>query len=251
MSATPLRVPVEGLAEGAATLPDDAARYVTRVHRLGPGARFVAFDPARAVEADVEVVSSDRRATRVITGPLRPASVRATQGLTLVQAIGKGDKLDEVVRDATELGATRVVPVLAARSIARPTDGDARSRRWRRIAIEAARQSGRGDAPEIEVPTSVADAIGRFATGRGVVAVCLDPTSAVPLGRVLARLAAADEAVVVVGPEGGLDDEELQAADRAGVARVSLGAFVLRTETVCAAVLGAILVARGAGEGDR
>ena len=47
------------------------------------------------------------------------------------------------------------------------------------------------------------------------------------------------------------DDEELQAADRAGVARVSLGAFVLRTETVCAAVLGAILVTRGAGEGDR
>jgi 16S rRNA (uracil1498-N3)-methyltransferase len=238
-----LRVPLEALAEGEAALPEDAARYVTRVHRLGAGARFVAFDPERALEAEVEVLSCDRRATVVRAGPLRPATVRASRRLVLVQAIGKGDKVDDVVRDATELGATRVVPVVTARSVVRPADGEARVRRWRRIAIEAARQSGRGDAPAIEAPVPLSDALARLAASVDA-AVCLDPTSGTSLGAVLPDVAAAREAAVIVGPEGGLDEQELAAAERAGARRVSLGAFVLRTETVCAAVLGAILVAR-------
>lgn len=244
MSALPLRVPLAGLAEGPCALPEDAARYVARVHRLGAGARFVGFDPERSVEADVELVAVDRRAVRIHVGPLRPAALGARPGLTLVQALGKGDKLDAIVRDATELGATRIVPVYAARSVTKPADADTRTRRWRRIAIEAARQSGRGDAPAIEAPMELASALERFAHAEGVFGICLDPASATPLGRVLDRLATARDALLLVGPEGGLDDAELAAASLAGLERVSLGPLVLRTETVCAAVLGAILVAR-------
>jgi 16S rRNA (uracil1498-N3)-methyltransferase len=246
VSAGPLRVPLAGLAEGRVALPEAAARYVLRVHRLAAGARFVAFDPERSVEADVELVAADRRGALVSVGPVRPAAVRARRGVTLIQGLGKGDKLDAVVRDATELGATRVVPALAERSVARPADGAARAERWRRVAIEAARQSGRGDAPAVEAPIELTEAIARFGRAEGAFGVCLDPGGATPLGRVLGELAAAAEAVIVVGPEGGLDDAELTAADAAGLARVSLGPFVLRTETVCAAVLGALLVAREA-----
>src|SRR6185312_1201664 len=128
-----LRLPVDALAEGPSTLPADAATYVTRVHRLGAGDRLLVFDPERAVEADAEVASADRRAVVLTVGPLRPAAMRPSRAVTLFQGVGKGDKLDAIVRDATELGVTRVVPVLCARSVARPDA--ARAARWRRIAV--------------------------------------------------------------------------------------------------------------------
>jgi 16S rRNA (uracil1498-N3)-methyltransferase len=234
-----LRLPLDALAEGPSTLPADAATYVTRVHRLGPGDRLLVFDPDRAVEADAEVASADRRAVTLRIGPLRPAALRPPRALTLLQGVGKGDKLDAIVRDATELGATRVVPVLCARSVARPDA--ARAVRWRRIAVEAARQCGRGDAPVVETPVDFVEAVRREGAG---IKVCLDPAAERSLGAVLAGLGA-EAVALAVGPEGGLTGEEVAAAEEAGFVRASLGPLVLRTETVCAAVLGAILVRSG------
>ncbi|HVY47495.1 MAG TPA: RNA methyltransferase PUA domain-containing protein, partial [Minicystis sp.] len=88
----PLRVPSEGFVEGRAALGEAAASYVVRVHRLGPGDRLVLFDPERALEADAEIVAASRRGVELSVGPPRPASVRASREVTLVQAIGKGDK---------------------------------------------------------------------------------------------------------------------------------------------------------------
>jgi 16S rRNA (uracil1498-N3)-methyltransferase len=234
-----LRLPLDALAEGSSTLPADAATYVTRVHRLGPGDRLLVFDPDRAVEADAEIVSADRRTVSLHIGPLRPAALRPSRAVTLLQGVGKGDKLDAIVRDATELGATRVVPVLCARSVARP---DAvRAARWRRIAVEAARQCGRGDAPVVEAPVDFVEAVRREREG---IKVCLDPAAERSLGAALAGLGA-EAVALAVGPEGGLTEGEVAAAEDAGFVRASLGPLVLRTETVCAAVLGAILVRSG------
>ena len=109
--------------------------------------------------------------------------------------------------------------------------------------MEAARQSGRGDAPSIEGPAPLLEILATIesAPRQGVVALCLDPSAATPIGRVLRDLDARAEVVVLVGPEGGLSEVELEAAEGAGFARVTLGSIVLRTETVCAAVLGALL----------
>jgi 16S rRNA (uracil1498-N3)-methyltransferase len=230
------RVPLSPIAQGAAALPAETSRYVARVHRLAAGDRFVAFDPEHATEADAEIVEVTARAVRVLLGPPRPAALRPVRRVTLVQGIGKGDKLDAIVRDATELGATRVVPALAARSVARPAAD--KVQRWRRIAIEAARQCGRGDAPEIEAPLPLADAITRWARAPGA---CFVPDADTPLAAWIAATGGAPEVVLVVGPEGGLTTEEIAAASSAGLQLVSLGPLVLRTETVCAAALGALL----------
>jgi 16S rRNA (uracil1498-N3)-methyltransferase len=242
MSDRALRVPVAGAFAGLVVLPEETARYVTRVHRMRVGDRFIAFDPDQAIEADAELVEISRRSCRVRFESPRPAANRAARRVTLVQALGKGDKMDQVVRDATELGATRLIPAIAERSVARPRSSDAQKRtaRYRRIAIEAARQCQRGDAPEIEAPADLRTILERFLK-LDATCICLDPHAALPFGEALGRTRKGREICLLVGPEGGFSPSELAAMDPA-VVRATLGPLVLRTETVCAAALGAILV---------
>lgn len=242
-----LRVPLEALGAGRRSLSKETSTYVGRVHRLGIGDAFVAFDPERAMEADAEIVAAGAggREIEVQLGEPRPARVRAPREVTLVQALGKGDKMDAIVRDATELGATRIAPVIAERSVVRPADVAAKAERWRRIAIEAARQCGRGDAPKVEAPAPILEVVAGLAgdvytsAPRGV---CLAPGGRVHLGEVLRALPPAAGFTVIVGPEGGLSPAEIAACEAAGFPSARLGPLVLRTETVCAAVLGALLV---------
>lgn len=242
MSQAPLRVPLGSIAPGLSALPPEAASYVVRVHRLREGDRIVVFDPELGIEADATLAAIGRRTAEVQIDAPRAATLRPGRRVTWIQAVGKGDKMDAVVRDATELGATRIIPAISARSVARPADE--KSRRWRRIAVEAARQCGRGDAPRVDAPVELAAAIA--AVGEHASGMCLDPLGETTLGVRLRALAPAAEAVFVVGPEGGFSEEELGACAAAGFWRVRLGMLTLRTETVCAAVLGALLVV---GEG--
>lgn len=235
-----LRVPVALTAPGLATLSPEAVLYVTRVHRLGVGASFVAFDPEKAVEADAEIVEVTRASAVARVGAIRPASVRPSRRVTLVQAAAKGEKMDGIIRDATELGATRVITVVTERSIARPDV--ARVERWRRIAVEAARQCGRGDTPLIDTPSKLSVILPKLAPRAGEAAFCLDPWASAPLGAALSALSVEAPVTFLIGPEGGFDEAEIQASEDAGFTRVALGALVLRTETVCPAVLGALLL---------
>jgi len=246
-----LRVPVDELGEGDRALASHTAAYVARVHRLAEGDAFVAFDPERAIEGDARIVSigAGGRAVRVHIAAVRPAEVRAPRPVTLVQALGKGDKMDAIVRDATELGATRIVPVIAERSVVRPEDAAARAQRWRRIAVEAARQCGRGDVPRIEEPVGLAAALaGVMDEGTAAWGACLVPHAAASLGDALRALDPHAPVTIVVGPEGGLSAVEIDACEAVGLRAVGLGPLVLRTETVCAAVLGALLILARSGE---
>lgn len=242
-----LRVPIEALEYGERGLSENTAAYVARVHRLGVGEVLTAFDPERAIEADARIVSvgAGGRSVTVRIDAVRPAEVRARRPVTLVQALGKGDKMDAIVRDATELGATRIVPVIAERSVVRPEDVRARAARWRRIAVEAARQCGRGDVPAIDAPASLLEVVAASVAGlggAGGLGACLVPGAPGELGGALQALDPEAPVTIVVGPEGGLSPAEIAACEAAGLACFGLGPFVLRTETVCAAVLGALLV---------
>ena len=236
----PLRVPVARIEAGASILDEDASRYIARVHRKRLGDRVVLFDPDRAIEADAEITAIDRASVGVLVSSPRASTALPLRRVTLLQATCKSDKFDAIVRDATELGASRVVPVVAERSVGRPADG--RAARWRRIAVEAARQCGRGDAPAISSPMELGEAVQLFAAGEGVSGFCLDPMADAPLGPALRRLGQEVELAFVVGPEGGLSPAEVEACTSAGLARVSLGPLTLRAETVCAAVLGAVVL---------
>lgn len=244
-----LRVPLSIDSEGQTlTLPRDTANYVGRVHRLAPGDVFTAFDPQRALEADAEILRIHKHdGITVRLGRARPASITCPRSITLLQAMAKGDKMDAVLRDATELGLTGFRPILCERSVARPEDAHTRTARFERIAVQAARQSGRGDIPRIFPPTPLSDTL------RGLskqyndqqiapASFCLDPHASQPLRDQLLQLSHSTPIVLAIGPEGGFTEGETQMLARAGFARVRLGSLVLRTETVCAAVLGALLI---------
>lgn len=237
-----VRAPIPGLAEGEATLAPETSRYLCRVLRLRAGDRFLAFDPAVQREADGEIVVESDTSARARFGSPRPAAVVAEAALELVYSLSKGDKVDAVVRDATELGATRVVIARTARAVvkAERERAGAKLERWRRVAEQAARQCGRADPPVVEGVLDWDDALSTIATDARFV---LGVGATEPLG---ARLPDAVQVraslAFAIGPEGGLTDEELARAREHGFQVVSLGRFVLRTETVAAAVLGAVRV---------
>jgi 16S rRNA (uracil1498-N3)-methyltransferase len=103
MKTGTLRAAVGSLSAGERELEPAIARYLVRVHRLRVGDVFVAFDPEAGVEADAELLTADKR-VRVRIGAPRPARVTAPLPVTLLWALGKGDKPESVIRDATALG---------------------------------------------------------------------------------------------------------------------------------------------------
>jgi 16S rRNA (uracil1498-N3)-methyltransferase len=235
-----LRVPLHPLESGAVTLPDAAARYVSRVHRLGAGDRFVLFDPELRVEADA-VVESSGRTVECHVGALRESAAVARSGITLLQGLGKGDKPDQVIRDATALGVDRIVLVETERAVVHVPDErhEVRRARWRAIAVEAARQSGRGDVPIVEGPLPFEDALTQGA--QDTRRLFLSPDATTGLAVALRDLRRAEPLLLLIGPEGGFAAGESAVALERGFVPVSLGRFVLRTETAAVAVLGAIV----------
>jgi 16S rRNA (uracil1498-N3)-methyltransferase len=241
-----IRVPVAGLRAGELELDAAASHYLVHVHRLTAGARFVAFDPECAVEAEAELLTANERRTLCRVDPPRAARLVSGGSVTLLQGLGKADKMDQVVRDATALGVGCVVPVECARSVVRLREsgrGHERSQRWRKIAVEAARQCGRGDVPRIGEPLGVEEALAAHAPGHALRWLC-DPSATLALNDALASFRPEHKTLVFVGPEGGFDDRERALAAEASLTPVRLGPLTLRTETA-AIVICAALYLRG------
>lgn len=239
------RAPIPRLAPGERRLEGAIAHYLVRVLRLRAGDAFVAFDPAVGAEGDAGVVWEDGAAVTVRVGELRAGrSAGALGGVTWIQGLAKGDKCDAVVRDATELGASRIIVAQTHRTVVKldPARVEARQVRWARIAQEAARQSGRADVPVVDAPCAWSDALTRV-DGATTARFCLWEGATDPLALPLAEALARRHALAFAcGPEGGLTAEEVEVARSLGWTIASLGPFVLRTETVAAAVLGAARV---------
>jgi 16S rRNA (uracil1498-N3)-methyltransferase len=239
-----VRAPVNDLSAGLRSLSPEASHHLCRVLRLREGDRFVAFDPAARTEADATIDHASGESARVSIGDVRPAAVVAGPRVVLVYGLAKGDKVDAVVRDATELGATRVVVARTSRAVAKLDAERAGTKldRWRRIAEQAARQCGRADPPTVDGVLGWGEAL-EAAAAEATARFCLWENATDPLGPQLTHAVALGASMAfAIGPEGGLTQEEVEEARVLGFAPVSLGKFVLRTETVAAAVLGAVRV---------
>ncbi len=220
-------------------LPAAAARYVFGVHRARVGSRLRLLDGASR-EADAEVLDPSNGLVRIVEVFLVE---RSTRRVVLLQGAPKADKMDAIVRDGVELGATSIGCVLTERAVAHPRAE--RLERWQRVAVEAARQCGRGEVPELWLASSVRDAVLRLGaplgpgeTGGLEVRAALSPHATASFGDTLVSMRPLHLALLV-GPEGGLTDAELTVAHHAGFDAMRLGRWVMRTETVCAAALGA------------
>lgn len=220
-------------------LPADEARHLGRVLRLGPGARVSVFD-GRGGEWAAEVASASRdHATLRRLQPLTPAP-ETRMPVTLVMSVLKGEKMDEVVRDAVMLGVAAIVPMVTARSetsLAALTRG-ARAERWRRIAVASAKQCGRAVVPEIAEPATF-DAV--MTTSVDAVRLMLAEPNAHAARVVSLRDVPVSPAHLLIGPEGGWTDEELARTDAAGAVVVRLGGRTLRADAVPLIALTALL----------
>ncbi len=227
------------LAAGARRVEGDDFRYLARVLRLARGDQVTLFDGA-GHEARAELTTVDG-----ITGYLNlqvdaPQAVPRSPGgaarVVLLCALLKGEKMDLVVQKACELGAARLVPVQAARSVVK-LDGAraaARAERWRKIAREAARQCGRADVMDVAEVASLDDALAGAPEGARFVLHEGARTS--PLAAALPPAPTA-QVTAAVGPEGGFTESEVELARSYGFAPVGLGPRVLRAETAALAVL--------------
>ena len=218
-----------------------AAHHLGRVLRAAVGDVVQAVDHGGALLSVRLTAIAPRRAEGLIVSRA-PLATESPLDLTLAQGVPKGDKMDGIVRMATELGVTRVIPLLTARTVVRlePARWTTRLARWQRIAREAAQQSGRAAVPEIGAPRDVSS-WAREAGATGLL-VCLWEEEREGLA---GRLPAGPcpRVTVVVGPEGGLTADEVRGLVDAGAIVAGLGPRLLRTETA-GAVAVALLQAR-------
>jgi 16S rRNA (uracil1498-N3)-methyltransferase len=214
------------------TLIGSAARHLTRVLRLRPGQALTLFN-GRGGEyaATLEALHGQRVAVAV--GEMSAIERESPLTLTLAQGVSRGERMDLIVQKATELGASRIVPLLAERSVVRLSASQAARKleHWRAVAIAACEQSGRNRLPELSPPLSLSEFVSGAA---GTTRLLLSPTGTMSLDDVPRPAAGM---TVLIGPEGGLTDHEQQAALRAGFVAVRLGPRVLRTETAAIAAL--------------
>lgn len=229
-------------AGGVVTLSDASARHA-RVLRLEVGARVRLFD-GRAREADAHVRAIERDAVRCEAEPPVEVEVPRPHAHVLL-GTAKGAKLEDTVRTLTELGVFAIHPVVCARSVARPTAAsfrEGRQRRLERIALEACAQSGQTRAPDLYSPMALDEATALAPADAVRLVFWEDATTDLDAAFATQR-AHASELWVVIGPEGGLAVEEIEALAARGYSAVGLGEARLRVETA-APVAVALALAR-------
>jgi len=265
--------PVRG---SEATLSGPEAHHLAHVMRGKPGERVVLFDGSGA-EFAAEVRTIGRRQVRLAVLGRREVDRELPVGIVLGVAMPKGDRQRWLVEKAVELGVCRLVPLLSARAVARPTAGALQ--RWRRAVVEASKQCGRNRLMEIAEPVSWQEFVGQG--GDAVRRLLAHPSDAWPVAswaaaegpsgnadteknffpcrRVDSLLAELQTVVqetaepsaskppatlvLAVGPEGGFSQEEVQLACERGFELLDLGPRILRVETAAVALAAAVSLA--------
>ncbi|HZR24463.1 MAG TPA: 16S rRNA (uracil(1498)-N(3))-methyltransferase [Vicinamibacterales bacterium] len=213
-------------------LPRDEAEHLTRVLRLGVGDTVAVFN-GRGQEFAARVASAVRRDVRVqLQSRIEPAA-EADVPITLVQAVIKGEKMDDVVRDAVMLGVAAVQPIVSKRAettvaaLIRTNRVD----RWRRVALASAKQSRRAVLPEIRTPLTLENYLAEPPTALRVMFV--EPAAGGGESvAALQREPIPSDAAILVGPEGGWTEHECAMAREQQVRLMTLGHRTLRADAV-------------------
>ncbi len=219
-------------AEVVVPLSAEDLHHAVRVSRIRPGEIVVVVSPdARCWHVEVTRISAHE-----VAGVVTACDEQASPPLQVVlfQGVAKGDKMDAIVRQSVEVGVSEIVPVITGRTVVR-LDGkksDARVARWRKIALSAAQQAGRGSVPAVHDVVAIADAAAMIADFDRAWALWEESGPRL-LGPAVRRAvsAGARRVALVVGPEGGLDTREVELLASHGCEVASLGPFILRTET--------------------
>jgi len=225
------RLYVPSLSPGARilSLPAAEAEHLARVLRVKPGAAVRVFD-GRGFECEARVSAVVRHEVTVEIGRSVTPAAECRVRVTLAQAVLKGDKIDDVIRDVVMMGIAAVQPLLTARTDVPPAAfaRGGRLERWRRIAIASAKQCGRAVVPEIYPPASLPACLD--ADRSDVRLLLVEPSASTPQAAASRLPQSVASAIVLIGPEGGWAAEEVITAVTAGCGTISLGARTLRAD---------------------
>jgi 16S rRNA (uracil1498-N3)-methyltransferase len=225
IKAPRIHVDAELNAGGDVVLPEGPARHVARVLRLGEGAPLVLFD-GHGIEAWAVLVEATRKRVVARVEALHEGRGESPLAVHLGQAISKGDRMDYAIQKAVELGVAAITPLYTEHGDVR-LKGEREAKKlahWQAVAASACEQCGRASVPPVHPPVALADWL---AAREETLRLVLHPGTPGALDR-------RDEvasAALLIGPEGGLSDAEVEAATAANFAALTLGPRVLRTET--------------------
>ena len=221
-------------------LDGDEARHALRVLRLAVGDEVGLFDGS-GVECLGTVERIERHRPKIAIHRREPADRDPALAVTLACAVVKAKAMDALVEACSELGLRELVPVEARRTVPKlERKEEAHLARWARTAIEASKQCRRTTLTRIAAPRPLSALLEKAA--QWDLRLLFSPRDdALPLAHVLRACERPRSVIYLIGPEGGFEDGEVRAAERAGFESVRLGKSTLRTETAAAAALAAIL----------
>ncbi|WP_313327683.1 16S rRNA (uracil(1498)-N(3))-methyltransferase [Stutzerimonas balearica] len=211
------------LTLGRHELPDAQAHYIARVLRLGVGDAVQLFDGS-GFEYRGRLCAVGKKQVQVELDERHHGQAESPLKIHLGQGLSRGERMDWAIQKATELGATEITPIISDRCEVRLNDerADKRLAHWRQIAISACEQCGRSVLPTLHAPQTLAQWLGIEADLKLLLH---------PVASPLAEHAAPSNLAMLIGPEGGLSEAEIDQARQQGFLPARLGPRVLRTET--------------------
>jgi 16S rRNA (uracil1498-N3)-methyltransferase len=219
------------MREGRAILDGSEARHVGRVLRLAIGDTVYLFDE-NGLEYQAIITSKSSKIVEVEI--LKKSPVKRGPSITIVlgQALPKAQKMDYIVQKTTELGVSTIIPFFSTRSVPSLDDERAQMKRirWQKVALEATKQCGRVVVPQIEAIVPFKEILKEWNDNLLKIILWEDEKD-IKLKDILRKTQPSPKVTLLVGPEGGFTPDEVNMAKHAGFQTVSLGRYILRTET--------------------
>ncbi len=233
---------IEAPGAGQAVITGADARHIARVLRMREGEAITLCDQQGFDYSGVIAELSENAVSVDITGKF-PSKSEPSIHVHLFQAMPKSDKMELIIQKSVELGVCEITPVFTKRCVSRPDAKSMRKKleRYRKISLEAAKQSGRGCVPVIHEALSLDDALAKMSAY--TLPLCFYEQAKTPLREVLGS--EWNRVSILIGSEGGFEEWEAEQAAEAGCRIASLGPRILRCETAPLAALSAIMFASG------
>ena len=226
--------PTLNLNEPVLELPESVHRHAVQVLRMKPGALLRLFDgQGTEVEAILSLV--EKKCSQVELGQTLNAITESPLNITLLQGISRGERMDYAIQKAVELGVNTIMPVVTERCNVQ-LSGDRAAKRlahWQGVITSASEQSGRNRLAELAAVTDFETAL---VQSQSELKLVLDPLAR----QSFTDLQPCSQLTLLIGPEGGLSEQEVQQAQQAGFTAVKFGPRILRTETASTAALAVV-----------
>jgi len=224
--------PPEKIEDGKVTLDESETRHLRDVLRLRAGEIAYVFD-GLGNEFECQIEQIGKRETKLsVVKTIQPPAAESKLDLTICASILKGDKTGLAVPKLVELGVNRFVPVLSARCDVKPKDEARRVERWRKIAFEASKQCGRARLMTIEEITDLKTCLGREAEKADRDLILFSERD----GKPFSALKSPVSITAFLGPEGGWDDVEIEAAAKSGASVITLHGRIMKADTAAIAI---------------